>query len=281
MRLRMTVSALLLCCISGAVAQPAAPQLDLLWQIEGLSSPESVALSADGAFLYVSNVNGEGDERDGNGFISRIGVDGEILEREWATGLNGPKGIALAGGALFVSDIDQVVIIDASTGKITQTIPVPGAQFLNDIAVLEDGTVLVADSANARISMISDGHVSVWTEDALLESVNGLLPETNGVTVTTMAGRLLSIDYETRAIRILAEGLGDGDGVAPLAGGRYLVTEWPGILHEVRPDGSNIILLDSRQERRFLNDILLVGDTLYVPHWIPGGMSAYRVNDIP
>ena len=41
-----------------------------------------------------------------------------MLEREWATGLDAPKGMALANGQLYVADIDRLVEIDPATGKI-------------------------------------------------------------------------------------------------------------------------------------------------------------------
>jgi DNA-binding beta-propeller fold protein YncE len=251
----------------------------LIWRLGGFAHPESVALSRDGSFLYVSNVNGEGEAKDGNGFISRVSTDGHMLQREFATGLNGPKGLVLDGDVLYAADIDQVVVIDAVTGAIRARYPAPGARFLNDIAVAPNGDVLASDSDTQRIYALHDGHVSVWLEDALLDAANGLYPEPHRLVAVTMAGRMLSIDYHTRAITVLAEGLGDGDGVAALSGGRYLVSEWPGVMHVVAPDGTNQVIMNTRAENRFLNDFLLVGATLYQPHWEPGELSAYRLAD--
>ena len=36
-------------------------------------------------------------------------------------------------------------------------------------------------------------------------------------------------------------------------------------------------LMDSRAEKIYLNDFLLVDDVLYQPNWEPGTMTAYRV----
>jgi hypothetical protein len=260
-----------------ATDQPAAVSLELAWRVTGLANPESAVLSADGTFLYVTNVSGEGGAKDGNGFISKVSTDGRILEREWAKGLDGPKGIALSGATLHVADIDQLVSIDAATGAIQGRTPLSGAKFLNDTAVAPDGRVLVADSDTGRIYSVASGASETWLEDALLQAINGLLPEPNRLIVTTMAGRLLAVDYQTKAITVLAEGLGDGDGVAAIGGGRYLVSEWPGLMHVVSPDGSKQTILDTREEKRLLNDFLLVGDTLYQPHWDPGEFSAYRL----
>jgi glucose/arabinose dehydrogenase len=257
-----------------------APQeitLTPLWTLDNLANPESAALSADRSFLFVSNVNGEGDVKDGNGFISRVSSDGRLLEREWATGLNGPKGVALHNGLLYVSDIDRVVVIDASSGTAVREVEIPGARFLNDLTVLRDGLVLVSDSRIGRISAIRDGAVETWLEDPLLRSINGLQPERDRLVITTMQGRLLAADYTTRAVAVLAEGLGNADGVAPVGHGRYLVSEWPGLMHVVNADGTRTTVLDTRQTPLFMNDFLRVGDELYVPNWQPGSMTAYRI----
>jgi hypothetical protein len=90
---------------------------------------------------------------------------------------------------------------------------------------------------------------------------------------------LLAIDYQSRAITVLAEGLGDGDGVARLSGGRYLVSEWPGVMHVVAPGGANQTIMNVRSESRYLNDFLLVHRTLFQPHWEPSELSAYRLTE--
>lgn len=248
------------------------------WRIGGFANPESVALSADQSFLYVSNVAGEGGAKDGNGFVSRVSLSGEMLARDFAVGLDAPKGLALVGDALFVSDIDRIVEIEAATGAVRRRIEAPGARFLNDAAVLPDGTVVASDSGTQRIYAVRDAAAEVWLEGALLASVNGLLPERDRLIVTTMAGRLLAVDYATKAITVLAEGLGDADGVADLGSGRYLVTEWPGVAHVVDTRaGSHQTISDTRASRRFMNDNLLHRGVLYQAHWEPSELTAYRV----
>lgn len=254
--------------------------LSLIWRAEGLANPESVVLSSNGTELLVTNVNGEADARDGNGFISRLSLDGRVLQREWVTGLDGPKGIARRGDTLYVSDIDDLVVIDAVSGGVTARIALLGAEFLNDVAITDNGLALVSDSGAGRIYAVRDREVEVWSEGAHLQSVNGLLVERTRVVVTTMQGKFLAIDRATRAITTLAEGLGDADGVAPAGAGRYLVSEWPGVMHVVAPDGTHTSILDARGENFYLNDFLLVGDVLYQPHWEPSALSAYRLSGL-
>ena len=261
-----------------ATAPPAGPpQLVPAWTTTGLANPESAIPDATGRFLYVSNVAGEGDAVDGNGFIARLGFDGAILERDWATGLDAPKGLALARGRLFVADVTQLVEIDTATGRTIARHAAPGAKFLNDVAVAPDGAVLVADSATAQVFALRDGRMETWLAHADLGAINGLLPERGRLVVTTMRGKLLAVDWGTRAITVLADGLGNADGVVALGRGEYLVSEWPGRLFHVRADGSNQTLVDSRADKRFINDFVLVDGLLVVPNWEPSSVSAYRL----
>jgi DNA-binding beta-propeller fold protein YncE len=271
---------LLAACSPVAEAPPAPsgpPQLELIWRLAGFANPESVILSVDGQTLYVTNINGDGQAEDGNGFISRVSPSGEMLQREFATGLDAPKGIALVADAIYVTDINDVVVVDAATGQTRRRVAIPGAQFLNDIVFTHGGLVLVTDSITGRIHSIAHDASEVWLEDPLLESINGLLSETDRLIVSTMEGRLLAIDYQTRAVTVLAEGLGEGDGIGALGGGRYLFGEWPGLMQVVNADGTHETILDTRAEERLLTDFQLIGDTLYQTHLQPGELTAYRV----
>ena len=84
-------------------------KINELWKTEGFSNPESVVYDKTTDALYVSNVNGSAMEKDGNGFISKVALDGKILKLDWATGLNAPKGLAIYDGKLYTADIDTLV----------------------------------------------------------------------------------------------------------------------------------------------------------------------------
>ncbi|MGH6950448.1 MAG: YncE family protein, partial [Vitreimonas sp.] len=171
----LCIAALLLAGACARETTPAAPEpvrLEQAWRVGGLAKPESAALSADGTFLYVTNVNGEGEAKDGNGFIARVSTDGRVLQREFATGLDAPKGIMLGGDALYVADIDQLVVLDAATGAVRRRVPAPGAVFLNDLTFAPDGQVLIADSGSARIYAVRSDAAEIWLEHELLNSVN-------------------------------------------------------------------------------------------------------------
>ena len=50
---------------ASAVAEPT-----VVWETDGLKTPESARADLGGTFAYVANVNGEPTDKDGNGFIS-------------------------------------------------------------------------------------------------------------------------------------------------------------------------------------------------------------------
>jgi len=133
-----------------AAAAPAGPAA--VFSTDGFSTPESVLVTAD-AYL-VSNINGNPLDKDDNGFISKLGADGKIIELKWIDGakadveLHAPKGMGIQNGVLYVADVDTVRKFDATTGAPLGAIAVPNAVFLNDVAALADGkTVYVTDSA--------------------------------------------------------------------------------------------------------------------------------------
>lgn len=119
------------------------------WKAEGFMTPESVFVAADA--YYVANINGAPLDKDDNGFISKLGKDGKVLELKWISGesadieLNAPKGMGVHEGTLFVADIDVVRRFEVATGKALAPIAIEGATFLNDVHVAGD-TVYVSDS---------------------------------------------------------------------------------------------------------------------------------------
>ena len=255
-----------------------APVLEPVWRTAGLDAPESVVADGAGGFI-VSNVNGEGAEANGEGYLARLDSEGRRTGPEhWVTGLNAPKGLALSDGRLFVSDIDTLVEIDPERGEVVARYPIEGAGFLNDVAAHE-GRVLVSDSARSRIHALEDGEISLWLEDATLAGVNGLLPEDDRLLVTTMSnGDVLAIDWQTRAVTPLTGGLQNADGIAPTALGGYMLSQWPGDLwHWVEGDAP-VHLVERQDPPVLMNDLTVHGELVIIPHWQPGAVSAWRLS---
>src|SRR6187431_1703377 len=122
------------------------PSLSPAWQVSGLEIPESVIeVKRDGkSYFLVSVIKGDPFGKDGDGDIAKISASGKLLDSQWASGLNAPKGMAVSGKFLYVSDIDEVAVIDLKTGAIVNVIPVPGAAFLNDVVANRQGDIFVS-----------------------------------------------------------------------------------------------------------------------------------------
>lgn len=115
--------------------------------VAGFQTPESVKWDSAQDVYFVSNINGAPNAKDGNGYISRVGPAGRMLDSAFIKGLNAPKGMALVGDTLWVADIDQVRGFNSRTATPVATVTVPGAIFLNDIAAAPDGSLYVTDTA--------------------------------------------------------------------------------------------------------------------------------------
>jgi hypothetical protein len=203
---RICVVALLGAPLLAQTPSPDGPTLTPLWNITtDFASPESAYYHAGSNAIYVSSINGQILEKDGNGYISKLSTDGKVVSAKWATGLNAPKGIRSVGNTLWVADIDEVVSIDIKNGQIKSHVKVDGAQFLNDLATASDGTVYVSDSNLSRIYAVKDGRSSVFVEGpAIVEQPNGLLVDGDQLILGTIGPAP-------------ARGAGAGRGPAPAA----------------------------------------------------------------
>src|SRR6188472_19417 len=125
-------------------------QVNKLWETPAnLKDPESVAYEHKQQVLFVSNINGQPDQKDQNGFISKVSPsNGSIIDLNWITALNAPKGIAISNdnSTLYVADITDLVQIDIDSGKIIKRFNAPGSSLLNDVVADNQGNIYVSDT---------------------------------------------------------------------------------------------------------------------------------------
>jgi len=226
------------------------------WNAVGFSNPESVYVPEGWDRAVVSSISGEALEKDGDGFLSLLTLDGEIETLRWVEGLNAPKGMRAHDGVLYVADIDEVVSIDLESGEIIGRVTAPGAEFLNDVAVAENGTIYVSDMLRGGVYRIQGGEAEFWASGDIFTRANGLLTETDRLLVLTIsAGAVLSVDYETGDASVLADGLGALDGIEKAREGEYFLSDISGALHHLSDDGAVITFADSREAGIGANDL--------------------------
>ncbi len=218
----------------------AASVLSKVWESPAdFRQPESVAYDPEKKILYVSNLNGEATAKDGNGFISKVTLDGSIISLQWVSGLNAPKGLGVRGKKLYAADIDELVEINTKNGSVSKRYPIKGAKFLNDVTIDQKGRVYVSDMVTNQIDRLDGRKFSVWLEDKNLECPNGLFAEkdrlmfgawgeiTEGFNTKT-PGRLKFVSYDSKIVQGIGNGepLGHLDGVESDGKGGYYVSDW-------------------------------------------------------
>ena len=256
-----------------------APGLTRVWASDTLlRTPESVWYDRERDVIYVANVNMNPWEKDGNGFISRLDPQGNIIDLQWVDGLHGPKGMGVSGGSLFVADIDEVVEIDIESAEVINRYPVPGTPTLNDITV-GNGSVFISGSDSNKVFELKDGSVSEILQGDFGRP-NGLFREPDRLLMLTSNSSMLkSIDLETGEITDLVGELGHGDGIVPVGNGDYLASSWRGEVFYISSDWTSTQLLDTRDAEINAADIdyIIEKGLLLVPTFFDNRVVAYRL----
>jgi sugar lactone lactonase YvrE len=266
---------------------PADPTLTPVWNLTaGFAAPESAFYDAGANAVFVSSINGQILEKDGNGYITRLSPEGKVVAEKWATGVHAPKGLRSARGVLYAADIDQVVGFDIASGREVSRVTIAGAQFLNDLATAPDGTIYLSDSAALKIFEVRNGKPSVFVEGAdVVEQPNGLLVD---------GGRLILGTIGPAPVPGAARG-GGARGPAPsghlyafdrTSKQRTLVTSQPvGGIDGIELDGSGGLLVTDVLGQRLLR-VSKAGDVTVLAKFTAGGadfgyVSARRLAIVP
>lgn len=155
------------------------------WRIEGLGAPAGMIYDPETQDLRLAQIGGEGDARDGDGALSRVSTNGQMLEFSWARGMNAPKDLVVDHDSVWVTDIDTVHELDRKSGEIRRSIKVPDAKFLVGIAVDDERRLLLADLLASRLYRLRNGECEVLHEGRDLQSPSRVSFESNRLIVTT------------------------------------------------------------------------------------------------
>jgi len=217
----------------------------------GLSVPESVLWDAAHNVWYVSNINGAPPTKDDNGYIVRLTADGAMVDSvpfingaSDAITLHAPKGMALIGDTLWVTDIDAVRGFNVISGAHIASIDLAPQQatFLNDAAAGPDGNLYITDTGIAFDSLGNVTHpgksrVFVITGRTARQAVE--LPResaANGIAWDNSRGAWLIVGFNSPnvflwapgsdSVVVIGTGPGGGDGLEVLSDGRALYSSW-------------------------------------------------------
>jgi sugar lactone lactonase YvrE len=258
--------------------------LTKLWETDTvLKTAEAVRYHPEKDIIYVSNIGGvPPNKKDGDGYISLLSKDGKIVEKDWVTGINAPKGLNFFNGKLFVGDIDTVVEIDVETGKIENIHPITNAVFINDLDINANGDIYVTDSQDEKIFKLVNGESSLWL-DLKGFYPNGILVEENRMLILSSSkGELIAIDKLTKEKTVLASGVRGGDGIVPINEG-YLLSAFQGEIYFADKSMVNspaVKLLDTRANKLNTADMSFISkeNILLVPTFYGNTVVAYKLD---
>ncbi len=267
-----------LCLCSSVSLAWAGPKLTQTWQVEGLATPESVLVHSlkEKAYVFVSLIDGDPSAIDNKGGIALIGLKGESINKDWVTGLSAPKGMAAKDNLLYVSDINDLVVIDIANAKVTARYPAAGSEFLNDVAVNKAGEVFVSDTRTKKIYQLKNDKLGVFLEN--VDNANGLAFIELGMLVG--AGKELQLVDKDKKITLLATGFGENiDGIEQVKAGEFVVSCWPGLIYYVDAKGQLTQLIDSRADQINTADIGYdpAGKLVLVPNFFKNTVTAYQL----
>lgn len=227
-------------------------------------APDQAVWHGPSSTWFVSNLGGGISlERDSYGWITRTDAQGKVIDPFWIgkeEGMHAPSGMIITTDYLYVCDRDGVHKVDIANQKISAFYELPGGEFINDIAMAENGDLYVSDFFGNRIYKITADTqaVEVWLETEDLQTPDGLYMETGQLIVaawgplstpgtfeTSRPGDLLSIDLKTKEITTLVSQVGNLEGVTK-AGKYYYITDWAaGKLIKVDPEKQTVDTLIS------------------------------------
>jgi len=256
------------------------PSLELVWETDTLmTTAECIIYDKNRDLIYVSNINEGPWEKDGNGFLSKLDTDGNIVDLKWVEGLDAPKGLAIFKGSLFVNDIDQLIEIDIEKGKIKSRTKIGGDPNLNGLTVDDSGVLYASGSKNFKIYRIEKGLVEIFVEGDLGRP-NGIYSEKDRLLMlTNQTNKLMAIDKVSKEITMLADSLGHADGIVQIGDGSYIVSNWKGQLFYLSSSMDKTVILDTTTDEINAADIEFIQEKnlVLVPTFFDNRVRAYKL----
>lgn len=235
------------------------------WTIDtGLVHPESVLLASDSSYYLVSNIGTDESDSTPNGFISKVSLDGKILELKWLDSIQSPKGQAIFGEKYYVSALDELIEVSLKTGKILNRFGDKSIVFLNDVCVDNKGKVYVSDmKGNAIFCLNTDKKLEKIFQSNSMLHPNGVFWQNDFLYIGGWGksfdgdekGYFMKLDLSNSTLKnIINEKLGRLDGIQSFEDS-FLVSSWQdGILYKISKTG---------EVQQILKSETSLGDFLY------------------
>jgi len=141
--------------------------------VDGFQNPKSVLLTNYN--MFVSNLGYENNPKqaDGDGYISKLSLGGELQHEKFITGLDAPKGMVEVNDILYVSDITGVKKFTCESGEARGLIDFQAYRATNlvDITAMSNDILLISD---ADLNLVFTLNVNT-EEVSVLNTPDGLM----------------------------------------------------------------------------------------------------------
>lgn len=278
MRFLITIT---ICFLEPCIAQSKTckkPKLTFLWETDTtLKDLESAIYDDRNDVIYVTSINGHWLKPNGKGFISKVSLDGKIINHKWIDNIEGPTGTAIYKNTLFVADFNTVLEIDLSLSKIVNKHKVEGTERINDLTVGTDGTIYGTGTKRGKLFALKNGKVTILKND--LEWPNGLLFENENLLIGLGDKTISNYNLQTKNSKTIAKGISNPDGIVAIGNGDYLVSSWEGMIHYVTKEGEKTLLLDTSKQKINAADISYISSKkmVLVPAMLQNKLMAYKL----
>lgn len=246
--------------------------------IEGFNSPESVIV--DGKFVFVSSVgvNLAPMDKDGDGYISLLDRKGNILHKDFITGLNAPKGMLAYKGVLYVLDIDTIKGYSIKKQEKVFELEIKDSAFLNAISLV-NGKFLVTDTGTGIIHEV-DPKTKKYTTfvkiDGKLGGPNGFVydKKANDLIVAgydpagKSKAKIFKVNLKTKKVSEYTDTAGALDGIVYDKNGNLIVSDWGenlnGIIYKIDKKGK-VSKLDELKGLKGPAGMFAVDNEIWIP----------------
>jgi DNA-binding beta-propeller fold protein YncE len=152
------------------------PKATLLWTAQdpaAINNPESAWYDEKRKCIWVANTT---DGASPNAFISKLSLDGEVLDSNFLGGFIALRGTYLEHKYLYTNTLTSLLRIDLDTKGVTEYKAEGTPAMLNDIAMDHKGNVYVTDIQGDTIYIVNGDKLVPWiTDKEGLEWPNGIL----------------------------------------------------------------------------------------------------------
>jgi hypothetical protein len=268
---------------------------------DSMKTPESVRYDADLDAYFVSNINGNPSQKDGNGYIARVRADSTGTMTKLVEGgmggatLNAPKGMAIRGDTLYVADIDMLRMFNKRTGAPIDNVSLRDqrATFLNDVVVGPDG-IYVTDTGirfdaqggmthpgvNRIFKVVGYNVTSVKLNADSLMNPNGIAWDAKNArfVLAPFGGPNISAwKAGDSTFTTMAAGPGGYDGVEVLDNGNVLVSSWTDSTVYILHGGTHMMPLVKGVAAPADLGVDTKRNVLAIPRFNDGKVEYYRI----